>query len=203
MISSDGSDYSQDVKLVKRSSQKRLKPQVSDESVDFDRSEKYLRHAGKIPPQKRESSMSHNEGLQTLRTPSPEPQRRGRSKSPRHLGSERKYSGSGGRGRSGSSPPSQAARGSGDRIRRDRSHASSPPVRGRARSSDDGGKLRSRVEKRRPFSAPVRSDRTRTCTICDETIEPGERTFKWYVQHRDCGLANQALERKFLADEDH
>ena len=50
----------------------------------------------------------------------------------------------------------------------------------------------SRKEHPRASSAPSRG---KLCTVCGETIEPWDESYKWYCEHKGCGLAKRACER--------
>ena len=64
--------------------------------------------------------------------------------------------------------------------------------RSRGRSAPAAPSSSSRKEHPRASSEPARG---KSCTVCGEVIEPWEELFKWYCEHKDCGLAKRACER--------
>ena len=69
-------------------------------------------------------------------------------------------------------------------------HAGCAAVRGRS-VPVDVGRREKESPPRRSMSAPVK----RVCTVCGDPIEDWEEPFKWYCEHKDCGLAKRACER--------
>ena len=208
---SQGSDASDDM-IVGRSTTanaKTLHYQPSDESQSLS----LPPPRGRVFNQELRVRRHKQELIHATETPSPERvhyrQRgkgRSRSRLPDQLApsplvkSQTRTSGSS-RGRLPDKPvPSPRDKDNGDRRRGERERElddyDGEPIR-RPSSGSRSARQINRDGSRRAESAPPPC---KVCTVCEEEILPGEKPYKWYNEHHDCGNAKRSALRRLGKD---